>query len=314
MGKPWARYEVGFINHDKFRALTGNAIALWLEGKNYADEKYTDGLLPLGTVKTFRFYGKKSVALLTTSCGENPGAGQPYAPLWEPHPVGFKMHGYLEHNDCREEVLQRLQDKAQVQQLRKATNAERQRKFREDRREQIDALLAASQANVTPVVTQDVTPPAALRNVLRNAPQAVTRNASNAVTSTPSEAEAPSPSPSEEKKERKASPSPPAVYDPFTDEALTMRAGDFIRRYQALYPEHRWGALYTGNQFRDYDAAVTLCRTYTDDARLDRLATCFLTTEHSFAAEGSRTIPQFRALVGWLDGELSKWEKEHPNG
>jgi hypothetical protein len=174
MGKPWARYEVGFIDHDKFRALTGNAIALWLEGKNYCDEQHSDGLLPSNTVKTFRFFGKKSVLLLTTSAGEKPGAGHAYAPLWESHPIGFKMHDYLEHNDCRDEVLQRLQDAKDAAELRKEANKDRQRKFREERREKLEALRNARNAPVTRYVTHPVT---------------VTVTQSNALSHTPTEAE-----------------------------------------------------------------------------------------------------------------------------
>lgn len=97
--------------------------------------------------------------------------------------------------------------------------------------------------------------------------------------------------------------------DPFTDPTITERAGNFVRRYEELYPEYRNGARYVVTPVRDYDAAVSLCSTWKDDARLEKLAICFLTTDHKFAAEGSRTIPQFKALASWADGELSAWEK-----
>lgn len=96
--------------------------------------------------------------------------------------------------------------------------------------------------------------------------------------------------------------------DPFTDPALTLRAGAFVERYHALYPLHRKGARYAMKPARDYQAAVTLCQTWPDDARLEKLAICFLTTDHKFAAEGSRTLPQFLALASWCDGELAAWE------
>lgn len=106
----------------------------------------------------------------------------------------------------------------------------------------------------------------------------------------------------------------PGKYDPFIDRAVTTRAAAFIERYRTqLYPTHRHGAKYSSREHRDYDAAVRLCETWTDDARLDKLAICFLTTDHKFAEEGSRTIPQFRALASWLDGELSKWEAARNN-
>jgi len=108
--KPWAKYEVNFINHDKFRGISGNAILLWIEGKNYADDKRTDGFLPAYEVKLWRFYSPRAVQQLTTSIGPKssaPGA-KAYAPLWEKHPLGYQMHDYLAHNDKSEVVAARI--------------------------------------------------------------------------------------------------------------------------------------------------------------------------------------------------------------
>lgn len=102
--------------------------------------------------------------------------------------------------------------------------------------------------------------------------------------------------------------------DPFTDPAVTERAGRFVDRYGLLYAEKRNGARYAMRPARDYAAAVTLCQTWADDERLDKLAICFLTTDHKFAEEGSRTIPQFLALASWCDGKLAEWEKARTNG
>jgi hypothetical protein len=106
--KPWAKYEVGFIEHPKFKGLNANAICLWIEGKNYCDLNMTDGLIPAHIVKQFRFSGKKSIDALLASVGPK-NESESYAALWEPHPIGYKMHGYLEYNDCREAVLARLE-------------------------------------------------------------------------------------------------------------------------------------------------------------------------------------------------------------
>jgi hypothetical protein len=75
-----------------------------------------------------------------------------------------------------------------------------------------------------------------------------------------------------------------------------------------MYPQHRKGARYIVRDHRDYPVAVSLCKTWADDARLDKLAAIFLTTDHKFAEEGSRTIPQFAALASWCDGKLAEWE------
>lgn len=126
MAKPWAKLEVGFLGHPKFLSLTANAICLWLEGKDYCDTHLTDGLIPREAVKHFRFRGAKSVNMLTHSCGPK-GDGTPYAPLWERHDVGFKMHDYLDYNDCREAVLDRV-EKADAN---KAANRERLKRWRD---------------------------------------------------------------------------------------------------------------------------------------------------------------------------------------
>jgi len=137
----------------------------------------------------------------------------------------------------------------------------------------------------------------------------------------------PSPSPisvSDSKREKKApsgaSLSPAALpqrktngtpaKDPFLDPIVTERAGRFVERYGELYASKRNGARYASKIHRDYAAAVTLCQTWPDDERLDKLAICFLTTDHKFAEEGSRTIPQFLALASWCDGKLAEWEKD----
>ena len=110
MPKPWAKYQIGFINHRKFLTLNGNAICLWIEGKDYTDAQHTDGLLPEAVVKHFRFYSKKAATLLMTSAGRKDATSEAlYQPLWSAvDGFGWKMHDYLEHNDSREVVEARL--------------------------------------------------------------------------------------------------------------------------------------------------------------------------------------------------------------
>lgn len=143
MAKPWGRYEIGFPRHPKFLALTGNAFALWWEAKNYCDEHHTDGLFPREALRTFRFNGSKSVEVLTRSCGLKPN-GDAYAPLWETLDIGgvpyYRMHDYLVHNDCRDDVLERLDDAEQRAELRKLQARKRKQAERQRRSEQIAAL------------------------------------------------------------------------------------------------------------------------------------------------------------------------------
>jgi hypothetical protein len=139
VSKPWAKYEIDFLDHAKFLALTANAICLWLEAKNYCDKYHTDGLFPKEALKTFRFNGRKSVELLMRSCGQKSG-GEAYAPLWELLDLGggtYRMHDYLLHNDCREVVLARIQDAEDVAELRRAGNKGRQQKCRADRKQRL---------------------------------------------------------------------------------------------------------------------------------------------------------------------------------
>ncbi len=131
--KPWGKLELGYLNHPKFLALNANAICLWHEGKNYCDSHQTDGMIPRDALKTFRFRGSKSIDLLQSSCGDKPD-GTPYAPLWEPHTLGFRMHDYLDHNDCRDEVLARIE------------RAEERRDAEKDRKAKWRALKAEKAA------------------------------------------------------------------------------------------------------------------------------------------------------------------------
>jgi hypothetical protein len=285
MAKPWARIEQNFINHQKFLALSANAICLWLEGKNYCDMYQTDGLIPLTALKTFRFDAAKSRTLLQTSCGLKPN-GTPYAPLWESVELGgvayFRMHDYLDHNDCRDAVLSRIamaDTRKEADRVRKAEA--RAAKDAKQRPQDVREMSARTSGGI----------PSEIRSI----------------TETETETK-------EAKREKSASLSPPAdpARDPFTDPIVTERAGRFIERYETLYTHHRGGARYTVRPQRDYAAAVTLCQTWPDDARLDRIAVVFLTCEHKFADEGSRTIPQFLALASWCDDRLAQWEKAQP--
>lgn len=87
------------------------------------------------------------------------------------------------------------------------------------------------------------------------------------------------------------------------DDELAERAGRFLERYREMYERFRGGARYVSKPSLDYVEAVELVRTW-DDERLDRIATVFLTTNHRFAEEGSRTVAQFRSLASWCDSKL----------
>lgn len=87
---------------------------------------------------------------------------------------------------------------------------------------------------------------------------------------------------------------------------VSLRAGRFCQEvYPALYAKHRKGARYVGRPALDFQEALLLCRTWPDD-RLVKLAHVFLTTDHQFAEQGSRTMAQFRALASWCDSQLTE--------
>lgn len=96
-----------------------------------------------------------------------------------------------------------------------------------------------------------------------------------------------------------------ASLSPGSDPSLSDRAGAFLERYQALYTKHRGGAHYHHRPI-DFQHALGLCRTWPDDARLDKIAVVFLTTDHKFAEEGSRTVGQMAALASWCDDRITK--------
>lgn len=107
MSKPWSKLEIDYMDHPKFSVLSASAICLWHAAKNYCDKWHTDGLISLREMKHFRFYAPKFLAELMHSAGQK-ADGTAYAPLLEAHAAGFQMHDYLDHNDCREVVLDRF--------------------------------------------------------------------------------------------------------------------------------------------------------------------------------------------------------------
>lgn len=156
MAKPWARVQVGYTRHPKFSRLNGNAFGLWHQIKDHCNEFHTDGLITHDTVKEFKFYSKKSMEMLLTPCGLTKMDGAPYAPLIERHPVGYKMHDFLDHNDCREEVLartQRAEDEREASRQRVAKWREERRKA--DRRNAVTSALPNAPVTPPTEVTTD---------------------------------------------------------------------------------------------------------------------------------------------------------------
>ncbi len=194
--------------------------------------------------------------------------------LWEVAEGGYQVHDYFDWNDSRETITKKRSAARERMSVARDRSRERSQRTEGEQipRTSADVLRGVASLSVSDQILTIKDP--------------------------------------EKERERKPSELRSDSRDPFTNPAITERAARFIERYEDLYPKHRHGARYSVRPTRDYAAAVTLCTTWKDDARLDKLAICFLTTDHKFAAEGSRTIPQFLALASWADGELAEWEKK----
>lgn len=203
------------MDHPKFSVLSSSAICLWHSAKNYCDKWHTDGLIPTPEMRRFRFFAPKFLAELLASAGPK-SDGSVYLPLLEAHPVGYKMHDYLDHNDCRDEVLARLKDAADAADLRKVGNKDRQAKYRADRKAKVASVVSVA-SSVT-----DVT-----RDTPRDSHSDITRTCSTpsvSVTEPVTESDPQTPSVSSERGVGKTTVSPLDVW---------------LAQLQADYPRHR---------------------------------------------------------------------------
>ncbi len=197
------------------------------------------------------------------------------ARLWDRDADGIlTVHDYLDWNDSRATVTKRQADAKE----RMMTN--RERRSRELREAELDARSLRPPFGL--VKKEDLKEEASPQTV-EVSPPAITR---------------------EPDVHAHLEESPPI------ETPLIRRASEWVDRYAALYQHHRKGARYAIKGRKDLDAAISLCRTW-PEARLEQLAVIFLTTDHSFAASGSRTLTQFLALASWCDGQLAEYEAKH---
>lgn len=87
----WARLDDGFGEHPKVVGLSDAAYRLHVNAICYSARNLTDGVVPVGALRSLGKTGK-SVTELTT-CG-----------LWEPGDGGYLIHDYLDYNPSREQV------------------------------------------------------------------------------------------------------------------------------------------------------------------------------------------------------------------
>lgn len=276
MAKPWGRLELNFINHPKFLALTANAIALWLEGKNWSDMQHTDGLIPKEALHTFRFRGVKSIKLLTCSCGSKPD-GTPYQPLWQTmEGFGFKMHDYLNHNDSRDVVLARI---GRAEDLRDA-DRERKRLAREAK-EALRVQSLSDRTNAGQTTGQTADGPRIVREM-----SASIHN-------------------QKQKQEEQTSSVAPAKKPP------DPRVKDFLVWFQSEYKTRRHGAEYLV-QWEKHGTLVKRMLGATELDRLKKYAQILLSdkTDEEFIVTTDRGIEILNTKFSWLSDRLATWEKK----
>ena len=115
---PWFRVDDSFWSHPKVIQAGNAAIGLWARAGSYAAQHLTDGFIPAVIAKQL---GSVGLAEKLIKAG-----------LWEPvdEPCGYLMHDWPDYQPSRATTL-----------MRRESNAERQRTFREKR--QVNGLSNA---------------------------------------------------------------------------------------------------------------------------------------------------------------------------
>lgn len=95
---------------------------------------------------------------------------------------------------------------------------------------------------------------------------------------------------------------------PAPDPNIAQRAGQLVERYGELFYQHRRGARLKPAPALDFQRACDLVTTWTDDARLEKLAVIVLTTDDTWIANTGRGFAIFAAKASWADDRLAAWE------
>lgn len=113
----WVRIHDGAMQNLKVTTLTDSAFRLWIRGLCYCQSALTDGLIP---DQALRDMGAKRKDVDTLASVRVEGRG----PLWEKVTgFGYKVHDYLDWNDCRETVSgrqQKAKDRKDAWELKRA--------------------------------------------------------------------------------------------------------------------------------------------------------------------------------------------------
>lgn len=135
---PWVRLDDRFPSHRKVALLSDRAFRLYVSALCWASENLTEGLIRERELTLVaRVRGAKAVAVELIDAG-----------LWERAADGYMIHDYLEYNPDRVRV-----------QADRAANAARQKAFRDRKRAEREAKLAAEKEGRNAdsnAVTEDV--------------------------------------------------------------------------------------------------------------------------------------------------------------
>lgn len=102
----WVRLDDQLPHHRKFLKAGAAASWLWVCGVAYAQRQLTDGIIPREAVPTLGVPNPRKLIDKLVAVG-----------LWDVHELGWKVHDYLEHNECRDAVLSRRSEMSSVRSI-----------------------------------------------------------------------------------------------------------------------------------------------------------------------------------------------------
>lgn len=139
---PWFVIDDNSHMHPKFVAAKNAALGLWVRAGGYAAQHLTDGIVP-GVIA--KMYGTPAQvrALVAAGLWHEHGHTCPHPKCPRPQPGDYAIHDYLDYNPTRREV-----------QARREREAEKKRKYRAGRAEQLPLDEPADQAPPPPPAPQ----------------------------------------------------------------------------------------------------------------------------------------------------------------
>jgi 5-methylcytosine-specific restriction endonuclease McrA len=321
---PWIRLSDDYFDHPKFSSLSDGAFRLWHEGLAYCRKFQTDGLIPTTVMRRLRSYSPKRMRELMT-----PWMAE-MNPLWDPiQDVGVKVHDYLDWNLSKEEEQQQREESKQRMALSRDPEIRRALRSRDGNNCRYCGRVVSWTDRRGPAgATYDHITPGAGSHI-ENLAVACRGCNSKKGRRTPDEAGMALRPPTHEsfiepavrfKSEPRSEPksslsisgygSGSSVSSSEKEDALTMRAGRLLEHYAELFYQHRRGARYHGRPALDFPKAQEIVRTWTDDARLEKLAILVLTTDDDWISCTDRGFGIFAAKATWADERLAAWEAE----